>query len=344
MTAGRVLNGALIGCGFFADNHLHAWREVEGARIAAVCDIDAARAERAAGRFGIERVYHDARSLLESQRPDFVDIVTTMDSHRALVELAAAHAVPAIVQKPFAPTLEDAQAMVRACADAGVALMVHENFRFQAPLAAVREALDSGVVGEPFFGRVSFRHGNPVGYENQPYLFEQPRYIINDVGIHTLDVARFYFGEVRRLYAEIQRVNPRFKGEDVATLLLRHVGGATSIVDLSVSTRTTPDPFAQTLVRIEGTRGTLELAQDYRLTVMADGRRETRDVSPRAYPWSQAPWDLVQDSVVAVQRHWVECLREARSPSTSGADNLRSLALTFAAYESAERGCPVITG
>ena len=55
---------------------------------------------------------------------------------RQYVGLGARHGVPAICQKPFAESLEDAQAMVRACADAGVQLMVHENFRWPHPAKA----------------------------------------------------------------------------------------------------------------------------------------------------------------------------------------------------------------
>src|SRR3712207_5871678 len=128
--------------------------------------------------------------MLREERPDFVDIVTTLPSHRPLVELAARHRVGAICQKPFAATLEDGAAMVQACREAGVPLMVHENFRWQRPLMAVRQAIDSGAIGTPFFGRISFRHDWDV-YAKQPYLAEDKRFAIMDVGIHLLDVARF---------------------------------------------------------------------------------------------------------------------------------------------------------
>src|SRR5688500_13725312 len=99
------LRGALIGCGFFADNHLHAWSGLEGVRIAALCDRDPARLASAAERFGVERTYVDAAAMLEAERLNFVDIATTAPSHRPLVELAAAAGVAAICQKPFATTL-----------------------------------------------------------------------------------------------------------------------------------------------------------------------------------------------------------------------------------------------
>lgn len=330
------LRGGLIGCGFFAQNHLHGWHEVAGASIVAVCDIDAAKTTIAKQKFSsIERTYTSAIDMLSKENLDFVDIVTTMDSHRELVERAAQHSVPVIVQKPFAPTMEDARAMVAACKQANVPLMVHENFRWQTPLKKIGDILASGIIGLPFFAHVSFRHGNPVGYENQPYLFEQDEYIINDVGIHLFDLARFYMGDVQSLFTQTQKVNQRFKGEDVATIMLRHTNDATTIVDLSVSTHSDPDPFPQTLVKIEASEGTVTLHQDFQVTLERCGTREQQDASPVIYPWAEQPWAIVQESVVNIQQHWVDCLLSKADPATSGTDNLKSLELTFLAYQSA---------
>lgn len=276
--------------------------------------------------------------MLASEQLDFVDIVTTMDSHRELVECAAKHGVPAIVQKPFAPSMDDARAMVEVCQSAGVPLMVHENFRWQTPLAKVGELIHSGQIGDPFFARISFRHGDPVGYENQPYLFEQDEYIINDVGIHLFDLARYYIGEVESVYTQTQRVNQRFRGEDVATMLLRHTNGASSVVDLSVSTHAAPDPFPETLVTVEGTQGSIKVDQNFNLSLIQGSDTKHIHVPPNRYGWSEDPWTIVQDSVVNIQRHWCECLQGRIEPATSGADNLKSLSLTFLAYESARSG------
>ena len=98
---------AVIGCGFFAGNHLHSWSDLkpEGVDIAAVCDADPAKAKAAAERFGVPRWYTDARAMFEAERLGLVDIVTRVETHRELVGLALAHRVPTIVQKPFGPAL-----------------------------------------------------------------------------------------------------------------------------------------------------------------------------------------------------------------------------------------------
>jgi predicted dehydrogenase len=331
------LRAGLIGCGFFAQNHLHAWRDIEGVELAAVCDLDAVKAARAAEQFGAPRHYADAKAMLAAEKLDFVDIVTTMPTHRALVELAAEHKLPAIVQKPFGPTIADCRAMVAICEKAGIALMVHENFRFQRPIMAVREALDAGIIGKPFFARISWRTAYDV-YANQPYLAQERRFIILDLVIHLLDVARYLLGEVRRLTARTASVRPGIKGEDAAVLMLDHEDGASCVVDATYQSRQETDPFPETLIEIDGGEGTIRLRQGYELVVTGAGGTERRDVSPVLLPWGRRPWHGVQESVRNAQQHWVDCLRAGKEPATSGADNLKTYALAEAAYASAASG------
>ena len=329
-----MLNGALIGCGFFARNHLHAWRDLAPrARLVAVCDTDAGKAQAAARAFDISRWYDDAATLFASEQLDFVDIATTMPSHRPLVELAASHRVPVIVQKPLAPNMADCVAIVTAAEHAGVPLMVHENFRFQTPMRRVGEVLHE--IGPPTWGRISFRTGYDV-FANQPYLLREAELIVLDLGIHLLDLARVFMGEVERVSCETQRQHPDARAEDTATMLLRHVGGAVSVVDCSYMSRDLPDPFPQTLLHIEGPRGAIRMGRDFVLDVTSNGvtRREHGGSPP--LPWTSEPWHTAQESVLNTQAHFIECLEHGREPATSGRDNLRTYALVRAAYQSAE--------
>jgi predicted dehydrogenase len=331
------LRGGLIGCGFFSINHLHGWRDVEGASIVALCDRDPTRLALAGDQFGIARRYADAAQMLADERLDFVDVATTVASHRPLVELAARHGVAAICQKPFALSMADARAMVEACEAAGVPLMVHENFRWQSPIQALRARLDAGAIGKPFWGRVSFRSAYDV-FSGQPYLAKGERFIIEDLGIHILDIARCLFGDVARLTARIARVNPAIRGEDVATMLLDHESGVSSIVDCSYATRLAVEPFPETLVEIDGALGSIRLGQGYEMRVTGKQGSQMHDVSPRLLSWATRPWHNIQESVQAIQQHWVDCLREGREPATSGRDNVKTLALVEAAYRSASSG------
>ncbi|MCP4316619.1 MAG: Gfo/Idh/MocA family oxidoreductase [Hyphomicrobiales bacterium] len=328
---------AVIGCGFFAPNHLHAWNELSGAKLIAVCDIDENKVAAAAAHYSVPGAFTDAAEMLAVAKPDLVDIVTTMDSHRMLVELCAANGIPVIVQKPFGPTPSDCAAMVQACRDADVMLMVHENFRHQHPMRQVKAVLDAGTIGQAVWGRVSFRTGYDVK-AGQPYLFNEERFIVLDLGIHLLDLARFFFGEVKSLYSRHARIDSRVKGEDMATMMLGHASGATSIVDCTYESRQLPDLFPQTLVTIEGTKGAMDLKSDFRLSISTGGTCRTEDVSSPLRAWTSQPWHVTQDSVYHTQTRALAAFAGGYEPETSGSDNLKSYALIEAAYRSAKSG------
>lgn len=333
---------ALIGCGFFAQNQLQAWRDIDGVDVVALCDTDEEKLVTTGRNFEIARQFTNAEQLFSEGGFDIVDIATTVPSHRPLVALAARNNVHVICQKPFAVNMADALAMVQAVEATGKTLMVHENFRWQAAVRAVINEVRNGAIGDPFFGRISFRSGYDV-FSGQPYLAEGDRFIIEDLGIHILDIARALFGDVARISATTGRINPAIKGEDVATMLLDHKSGVTSVVDCSYATRRQPETFPESLLEIDGTKGTIRLDAGYQLTVQTSARTQTRDVSPPVLPWASRPWHNIQESVRIIQQHLIDCLRNGSQPETSGRDNLQTLGLVEAAYLSAAENRTVDT-
>ncbi len=328
----------VIGCGFYAQNHLHAWTSLaaEGAELAAVCDRDPAAAERAGRAFGVPH-YTDAAAMLDAEALDLADIVTRHDTHRALCELTIGRGVATVVQKPFAPSWEDAVAIVDAAEAAGVWLAVHENFRFEAPLRQVRRIIDTGAIGTPDWARISFRTGFDV-YRTQPYFYDEERLVIADVGIHVLDVARFLMGEVAHLSCETQRRNPKVRAEDTATMLLRHLSGATSVVDCSYAARRSPDAFPETLVEIEGDAGSIVVLPGCRARVTSQNLVWEEEIGAPLLPWTSRPWHVSQEGALGACRHFLQACRAGEPAETAGADNLRSFALVDAAYRAAETG------
>jgi predicted dehydrogenase len=269
------------------------------------------------------------------------DVATTVVSHRALVELAARHARTVICQKPFAATLEDGRAMVAACEAAGIPLFVHENFRWQKPWREIAARVAAGAIGTPRFLRLSFRHAYDI-YANQPYLAEEPDLALTDVGLHLFDMARNLMGEVERVSCETQRLNPRVSGQDAFQAVLRHASGAVTSVECSFHTHLSPDPFPQTLGRVEGDRGSLELLQGHRLRAHGPGGAVETDAEPAVPAWGARPWHLIQESVVAFQSHVLDALAGRAEPQPSGVHNLGTLAVTLAAIDAARTGRSVV--
>ena len=326
----------LVGCGFYGQNHLHAWSDLKphGADLVAVCDQDPDRAQAAGRQFGASP-YDDLDTMLDEVQIDLLDIATRMDSHRSLARNAAERGIATIVQKPFAPDLEECRAIVETAGKHGTWLAVHENFRFGTGMRRVRALIDEGTIGTPNWARIAFRTGYDI-YRGQPYLALEERFSILDSGIHVLDLARFFLGEVDRLYCETQSRKAGIRGEDTATMLLRHSSGAVSVVETTYEAHRIPDSFPETVLEIEGAKGSIILSHDEVMTVTSEGAARTEPVGPSSLSWTSPVWRSSQVAVLNTNAHMLAAFRSGRPAETSGADNLRTFELVEAAYLSAE--------
>jgi predicted dehydrogenase len=329
----------IIGCGFFAQNHLNAWRDLrdQGVHITAACDVDPEKAKAAAEEFGVPQWYDSAERMLDCEEFDLVDIITQVRSHKPLVDMTVGRGIATIVQKPFGDNLQECRDMKALADKTGTFLAVHENFRFQHPNRIVSEIIGSGAIGTPNWGRISFRTGYDI-YAGQPYLLKEERFVVVDLGAHVLDLARAFFGEVDRLTAELQKRNPKVRGEDTATMMLRHVSGAVSLVECTYESRRLPDVFPATVLEIEGSDGAIRLRGDLTIEVTSNGQMTTRDGDAPVIRWAERPWHIVQESVLRTCEHIFRKFRAGEPADVSAADNFKTYALCEAAYVAAETG------
>lgn len=331
------LRFAILGTGFWARYQLAGWRELPDVRCVALWNRTRAKADALAADFGVPAVHDDPAELLVKEKPDFVDIITDVGTHRRFVELAAAHKIPVICQKPLAATLSDAETMTATCRSAGVPFLVNENWRWQTPLRELHRVISSGQIGRVFRARLDYCNSFPV-FDNQPFLKTVDRFIIADVGSHILDLARFLFGEAAALNCRTCRVHPDIKGEDVATVLLQMRNGATVTCNLSYASRVEHDPFPETYAFVEGTEGSAELGPDFWIRVTNRNGTSPRRCPPPFYAWADPRYALVHSSIVDCQRNLLEHLSGRGRAESTGEDNLNTVRLVAAAYESAASG------
>lgn len=156
-----------------------------------------------------------------------------------------------------------------------------------------------------------------------------------------LDVARFLFGEARRLVCQTRTVNPDIAGEDVATVLLEMKNGMTVTCNLSFASRIEVDRFPETFILVEAARGSAALAPDFSIRLTdSEGTFLKRCPSP-IYRWADPDYALVHASIVECHRNLRNGLLGIEDAETTGADNLRTLELVFGAYKSAQSGTVV---
>jgi predicted dehydrogenase len=319
------MKGALIGCGYFGQIHLEAWRRMPELEIVAACDLNPERARDAA-----PRTYSSPEKMLERERLDFVDIATRPESHLELLRLTAARQLPTICQKPMAPNWADAVSMVEVAEAAATPLMIHENWRWQPWYRAVKRLIDRGDIGQPIGYSFRTRRRDGAGhdpYPQQPYFRQIRRFLIDEMLVHLIDTARFLFGDVTAVYAQARRINPAIAGEDQALLLLTHAGELPGTID--GHRFLDADPVGPVLgdACFEGDSGSLIVAP-----------------SGSVYRAKQPVWenDVTQgyrgDSVRATQQHFINCLRTGEPFETNGREYLKTYAVVDAAYcSNAER-------
>jgi predicted dehydrogenase len=337
----KKLRGAVIGTGFWANYQIPAWLALEGVEIVALYNRTKSKAAAINDKFELNAtVYDDYNGLLQNEKLDFVDIITDVDTHAQFTILAAEKGLNVICQKPMAASFQEAKRMLEACNDAHVKLFVHENFRWQAPIRALKKAMDSGLIGRPFKARVTFCSGFPV-FDNQPFLAELDKFILTDIGSHVLDICRFLFGEAKNLYCLTQRVNPKIKGEDVANVLMEMKNGLHCYAEMSYASILEKEVFPQTLVLVEGEKGSLHLTHDFTLkTITRAGVISKKKIKPKLYDWLDPEYAVVHSSIVDCN---ADILRGLQSGAceTTGADNFKTVELVWKSYQSSEKNVKI---
>jgi predicted dehydrogenase len=323
----KLLKGGIIGCGFFAQRHIEAWRRIPEVEITAAADPQPDRAERFA-----KRAYRSAEEMLDREQLDFVDIVTRVEQHLPLVRLAVDRKIPVICQKPIAPDWVTARQIVEHAESTGVPLMIHENWRWQPWYRVARPMMARGDIG-PLIGygfRTRTRDGmGDEPYSKQPYFRQLRRFQIDETLVHHIDTARFLFGEIATVYAQAGRRNQHVAGEDWAVLMLTHENAIHGWVDGHRFLDPDPDGPAMGDAFFEGELGTISIPATgdvYRNHVLA---------------WKNGVAAGYRgDSVRATQVHFISCLRDHTPFETGGRDYLCTFAAVEAAYKSvAARRC-----
>jgi predicted dehydrogenase len=332
------LRFAMFGAHFWARFQLAAWCEFPDAKCVALYNRTVSKAEKLAKEFGVPAVYGDAEELLAKETLDFVDICTDVFSHSKFTAMVARHKLPVICQKPMGPSLAVAEEMVRTCREAGVPFYIHENWRWQHPIRAFKHVLETGAIGTPFRARLTMVSGFPV-FINEPALKEWEEFILWDMGTHILDVARFLFGEADRLYCQVHKIHGDIKGEDVATVMMQMGGKTTVICELGYAENYLErERFPETFIFVEGDKGSAELAPDYWIRVTTKDGTHCKRYPPPFFKWADPDYLVVHSSIVPCIGNLLGALKGKCAPETTGDDNLKTIVLTSAAYDSARSG------
>lgn len=322
----------LVGAGWISRTYVAALEHVTEGRAVAVWSRTRDRAERFAEECGLER----ASDRLEDLLPH-VDVVC-VNSPNAL---HAEHAVAAaragrhvIVEKPLATTLEEGEAIVAACRDAGVGLAYAEELPFVPKFVRAREILRSGRLGAPLYVTQREAHAGPYS----PWFFTREEAgggVLMDMACHSVECVRWLLGKPRvvAVAAQIACTDPaRTPLDDHAVVHLEletdHDGRPVATAALCEASWALQGGM-QSRLEVWGRDGTLEVD----LLHTTGLRQFTGD------GWTTPLTDwVVENGYPQELSHFLRCFAEGTTPDESGEDGLAVLEILCAAYASAREG------
>ena len=330
----------VIGCGAFARTFA---REAPGDLALYFASRDRGRAAEYAAEFGGAGSFGSYESAVAAPEVDAVYICTPHHRHLPHARLAAAAGKHILVEKPLARDTAEAQAIVDLAADAGVTLMVAENYRFMPPVRAAKELLDRGALGTLRLAQLQEQFPfHPTGWRRDAARNGGGTLI--DGGIHKFSILAYLAGVPAEIYAaEVPSAaldNPssppaegnKRGGEDGVVAMLRYApppagNGMVGIVNHSWSAAAhTPRPWVSLAGSVAS--AIFQLGDCWIDVIDASGRRRR---------------ELARDptGIAAMAREFVESVRQGRAPAMTGADGARDVALVQAAYASIRTGAAV---
>lgn len=320
---------AIIGAGVWSQNHLTGWRAQPDVEVAWLVRSTDAKAKEKANAWGVPHWSADYTQVVERSDVDIVDILLPHDLHADVACLALAHGKHVVLEKPLATSLADAQRIAEAAKRHNRKVMISENWNYSTWVRKARTLIEQGAIGTPFMIRSVLDMDVRASFGGLNWRYQRERVgggALLDAGTHCVSACRFLVGDITEVAALManhgfREISPM---EDTCLLLMRFQSGASGSLALTwLAQRERP----RTEFVILGDKGTIEFdthARQFFLT-QEKKRAEEFDLQPSR-------------GFVEQMAHFLDCLREDRTPITSPEDQMESLRAILAAYRSVESG------
>lgn len=328
---------ALVGCGRISERHLKVADQIEGLKLAAVCDIQEERVQAASKAWGVP-AYLDAMEMVRRERPDIVSILTDSGSHAKVGIALAPHVPVLVIEKPMALTLEDADQLIETCEMHGTKLFVVKQNRFNPSIMALKQALDQGRFGKLVLGTVRIRWSRPQAYYDQdPWrgTWKLDGGVLTNQASHHIDLLQWMLGPVESVKCYITTRLVDIEAEDTGVAVLRFRCGALGVIEATTATR--PKDLEGS-ISVLGEKASVVIggfSVNRPVTWnFAEPRPEDEEINqlitnpPNVYGLGHLPY--YQDVL--------DCLDTGRNSMLAGLEGRKSLEIINALYESAFTG------
>ncbi|MCU0356499.1 MAG: Gfo/Idh/MocA family oxidoreductase [Cyclobacteriaceae bacterium] len=333
---------ALLGSGFIADIHFESYhRFVPEAEVVAVYSRDINKAQAFAKKHNIPQAYSTIEDAITKSGCEVVDICLPNFLHAEATLKAAAAKKHVIIEKPLAVTLEEADAMIKACADAGVKLMYAEELCFAPKYERVRSMVKEGAVGNVYMLKQAEKHSGP--HSDWFYDVNQAGGgVLMDMGCHAFGWFFWMLNNARvaSVKASMHTVfhKGRTKGEDNSVVIVEFENGAIGVAENSWAKHGGMEDFCEVygtdgVVYADLFRGNAALA--YSRTGYGYAMEKADTTAGWSFPIFEEAFNQGYPHEL---KHFIDCVRNNKKPLVTGELGRRVLEVIYAAYASAGQG------
>lgn len=327
----KSINVCLIGTGRAGMIHGRNYaKNVQNARLVAVCDPNVDSLKAAQEELGVEIGYSDYREVLKDDDIDAVIVVTPTQFHCEIVVAAAKAKKHILCEKPFGVNEEECQLMIDVAKENDVKLQVGFMRRFDESFRQAKALVDQGVIGDVVLVK-SLTHG-PSEPKEWMYDISKSSGPIGEVNSHDLDTLRWFTGsEVESVYAiggnfrspEMKEKYPDYY--DTVSMNMKFNDGKLGAVDGAQYVQYGYDARAEIL----GTHGSILVGDQSKLNVVVANKDGEVNKSAM-HSWTY----LFKDAYAREDQAFIDCILNNTQPEVTGYDGLMSVRLVRLALQS----------
>jgi predicted dehydrogenase len=343
------LRVGVIGLGM-GRHHVAAYQTHPQAEVVALADPDEQRLAEMGDKYGVAKRYTSGEEMLLKEKLDVVSIATPNKYHKALTIAAVTSGCHVLCEKPMAMCADEGREMLAAAQATQRRLMINFSYRFSEQSMALKEQVDSGLLGDIYYGRTIWHRRR--GMPNLGSWFGQKTLSgggpLIDLGVHRLDLALWLMGYPKpawvmgSAYSPIATAIAREQGklydvEDLAAGMIKFENGAMLEIEASWAANIAEREMMET--RLLGTKGGLvqrNLEETYKFEAEIFVERQGTQFDMKVHPPMRP--------VPTPMYHFVDSILNDRPNIATAEEGLLVMEILDAIYTSAALGHPVRIG
>ena len=218
-----MVRTAIVGLGAVAERiHLPACQSLDNVQLVAASDPNSHRREEMRASFQLPAVYEDTTTMIERERPELVIIGSPPDSHKEMCLVALRYGADVLCEKPFVPSLDDADEVIGEAKRLGRWIAVNTQYRYMSIYQDTRERIARGEFGRLMLLQCWQQMFHPPALESTPWRAQLRHSTLFEFGSHPLDLICSFFDALpTAVSANLPSVGPEYDADVMVQLTLR---------------------------------------------------------------------------------------------------------------------------